>query len=234
MPVISREELYFDRTQSDDFHAMIVKRNCSETPKSQVLEEPESMRQRCQCHGNHPVLWWILVHPFFQDPQHLTQGRIWWCSVHTFQYLLSHWKAVYLYSFSPSENGPRSTFCLQVTRGQGWVVLRKETVHLVTSCAVHSNSAEEEEVRCKSYVEIIQVSKKATARHLWTHEGHENYTFPELWHSKVMCFPLPLGRDMWLEASQLCMNGCRKRSILCKNKRTDKQLVLGSQALHSE
>lgn len=86
----------------------------------------------------------------------------------------------YLYSFSPSENGPRSTFCLQVTRGQGWVVLRKETVHLVTSCAVHSNSAEEEEVRCKSYVEIIQVSKKATARHLWTHEGHENYTFPEL------------------------------------------------------
>lgn len=39
---------------------------------------------------------------------------------------------------------------------------------------------------------------------------------------------------MRLEASQLCMNACRKRGVLCKNKRTDKQLVLGSQALHSE
>lgn len=60
------------------------------------------------------------------------------------------------------------------------MVLREETFHLVTYSAVHSNSAEEEEVRCKSYVEIIQVSKKATARHLWTHEGHGNHTFPEL------------------------------------------------------
>lgn len=79
VPVISWEELYFNRTQSGDFHAMTVKRNCSETLKSQVLEEPESTRQRCQCHGNRPVLWWIPVHPFFQDPQHPTQGRTWWC-----------------------------------------------------------------------------------------------------------------------------------------------------------
>lgn len=178
MAVISWEELYFDRTQSDDFHAMIVKRNCSETLKSQVLEEPESMRQRCQCHGNHPVLWWTLVHPFFQDPSTPPKAEFGDVSVHTFQYLLIHWKAVYLYSFSPSENGPRSTFCLQVTRGQGWVVLREETAHLVTSCAVHSNSAEEEEVRCKSYVEIIQVSKKATARHLWTMRGMKTTHFP--------------------------------------------------------
>lgn len=154
-------------------------------------------------------------------------------SVHTFQYLLIHWKAVYLYSFSPSENGPRSTFCLQVTRGQGWVVLREETFHLVTYSAVHSNSAEEEEVRCKSYVEIIQVSKKATARHLWTHEGHENHTFPELWH-KGHVLSSPLGRDMRLEAPRLCVNACRKGGVLCKNKRTDKQPVLGSQAPHSK
>lgn len=43
-PVLSWKELYFDRTQSGDFHTMIIKRNCSETLKSQVLEEPESTR----------------------------------------------------------------------------------------------------------------------------------------------------------------------------------------------
>lgn len=136
---------------------------CSETLKSQVREEPESMRQRCQCHGNHGNHTVLVMNsisslpPYTLSPRppapHPRQNLVMF-----FQYWLIHWKDVYIYSFSPPENGPRSSFCLQVTRGQGWVVLRGETFHLVTSCAVHNNSAEEEEkVRHNSYVEIIQV-----------------------------------------------------------------------------